>query len=137
MSDGSDYAPCKFCRAQALRVEELEETVRQLREIVYGKNWEPPIELDLTAAQSAIVCAFVARERVCSISFLIEVTRGLPNCREDYPEDECIRTQISHLRKKLTPFGLEIQTVWARGYRLTPESRSKLLNWTAPTGMAA
>jgi len=33
---------------------------------------------------------------------------------------------LSHLRGKLRPVGIEIETVWGRGYRLDPENAQRL-----------
>jgi DNA-binding response OmpR family regulator len=38
----------------------------------------------------------------------------------DEPNIQIIDVFVSKLRKKLKPLGVEIQTVWGRGYRLLP-----------------
>ena len=34
--------------------------------------------------------------------------------------------QICKLRKKLLPLGVEIETLWGRGYRMTPSNKARL-----------
>lgn len=36
---------------------------------------------------------------------------------------------ICKLRAKLRPHGLEIATIWGRGYELTPDARARLQAW--------
>lgn len=111
------------------RCEELEEEVIQLRARVYGCTWEPPPELRLTAHEAAILQAMIAHDRVAPNWLLYEATRQAPNAQGFDVDPKIIQIRICHLRKKLAPFGMSVETVWARGYRLESESRHRLLNW--------
>lgn len=131
----SAFESCQFCRAQALRVEHLEEEVRQLREAL-APSWDAPKELGLTYGQHLIVSCLLAHDRVCSELLLWKASRRRA-------EDGCengsnvVSVQVSHIRRKFEPFGLTVETVKARGYRLPPATRTRLLNWNTQTQQAA
>lgn len=117
--------------------EELTEKVRQLETELYGYEWEPPREFRLTAMEGRILGVLVAAERARSKDFLIEATRDIPGVKTDAPYANVVQSKVCHLRTKLRPYGLEIENVFGRGYRLTTESRTRLLNWTAEHPKAA
>ena len=134
MSDGFDG--CTFCRTQALHVEELEEKIRQLEAQLYNHDYEPPIELGLTPLEASMVSAMVGGGgRTLTHEFLVEATRT-PRLKT-YAEPKLAQTVTCKIRRKLAPFGLVIETVWGRGYRLSDESRMRLLTWPTPTTRAA
>ena len=108
----------------------LMEEIAMLKREMYGAEWAPPVELGLTAGQQAIVAAMVVNDRVLSEQFLFDASRVRHSFAEELGS-KLICVMISNIRKKLRPFGLEIRTVYGRGYCLTPETRAKLLNWTA------
>lgn len=58
-----------------------------------------------------------AKHRVLSKEALLNDLYGL---LPDEPEIKIIDVFICKLRKKLKPLGVEIQTVWGKGYRLLP-----------------
>lgn len=108
--------------------QELEERVRQLEQQLYGKRWECPVELGLTPMQARLLAALVANDRTLPRWFLFEASRG-DGCWSEIEGDKLVHTVISKIRSQIEPFGLEILTVYNTGYRLTPESRARLLNW--------
>jgi two-component system cell cycle response regulator CtrA len=57
-------------------------------------------------------------------AILIGVYGGLPEC--DVPEMKIIDVIFCKIRKKLKPFGVQIETIWGRGYFLDPENRAKM-----------
>lgn len=109
--------------------EELEEKIRQLEKRIYGREWESPTELRLTLLEESIVATLLHSGRVCSPDFLIDATRGRRGTHASHPQSNLIDSKICHIRAKFKPFGLGIETIWGRGYRLKPESRDRLLNW--------
>lgn len=110
------------------RCEELEERVRQLEADLYNHDWAPPAEIRLTRLEGSIVAAMVRTGRPCSEDFLVQATRGRGSWTSE-PQSNLIASKISHIRDKFEPFELVVETVWGVGYRLTPESRTRLLNW--------
>lgn len=114
-----------------VRCAELEEEVRQLKAELYNKAWEPPRELGLTRMQTAVASALMRSvDRPLSKEFLVEATRS-PFCKKDDPEPKMIDTVICKMRERIKPWGLWIETVHGRGYRFTPATRQRLLNWSS------
>ena len=109
--------------------DELAERVRQLEAELYNTSWEAPREIGLTRMEARMVSAMVARDRTCTQAFLILATRDCAGTKEDYPGSNLIDAKLCHIRRKLKPFGLAIETIWGVGFKLTPESRHRLLNW--------
>ena len=113
---------CAGCR-------EKNEIIRQLRAELYGDDrWEPPRELALTHMERTILRYLVSTDRPRAKWYLLEVTRGGAGTKNGTTENT-IDAKICHLRRKLKPFGLVIETLWGEGYRLTPSARMALLNW--------
>ena len=106
----------------------LKEEIALLKREMFGAEWVSPAELGLTAAQHAIVAAMVMNDRVLSEQFLFDASRVRHTFVEEL-KSKLICVMVSHIRKKLRPFGLEIRTVYGRGYCLTPETRARLINW--------
>jgi two-component system, cell cycle response regulator CtrA len=114
----------------------LKEEIALLKREMYGADWVAPLELRLTSSQHAIVAAMVMNERVLSEEFLFDASRVRTSSADEL-NGKLICVMISHIRKKLRPYGLEIVTVYGRGYSLTPETRHRLLNWEERKGRAA
>ena len=75
----------------------------------------------------------MTHDRVVSHGAIFEATRHAPQSRGEDVEEKIVHIRISIIRKKLRPYGLEIETVWGRGYRLASETRARLLNWSKPS----
>lgn len=59
--------------------------------------------------------------------------------KSDPPGDKIIHVHVSHLRRKLKPYGIEIKTTFGEGYWLTPESRERVMAYerNPPSAAAA
>ncbi len=109
--------------------EELRERVRQLEDRAYGRDiqWEAPTWLRLTRMQEALVrVLLVAAGRTVSREYLYDATRVAIAAYRSGTDIKIVDVVLSHLRGKLRPVGIEIETVWGRGYRLTPENAQRL-----------
>jgi two-component system cell cycle response regulator CtrA len=109
--------------------EERDEKIKQLERELYGREWEAPKELRLTKLEAAIVATMLANNRVCSPALLIDATRGR-GTHTNNPNSNLIDAKICHIRAKLRPYGLRVETVWGTGYKIEDETRAQLLNWT-------
>ena len=109
--------------------EERAEKIRQLEAELYGREWEAPSEFRLTKLEAAIVATLLANNRVCSQALLIDATRGR-GTHTNNPNSNLIDAKICHIRAKLRPYGLRVETVWGTGYKIEDETRTKLLSWT-------
>ena len=128
---------CNQCAILTEKNERLEAELANLKAELYGQGWEAPKELGLTNMEAVIIQILAASERVRTPAFLIEATRSVPSCKKDFPSGKLIEAKICHIRRKLAPYGLKIETSWGHGFRLSDESRARLLSWNSDRGIAA
>jgi len=78
-----------------------------------------PMSFGLTAHEAKVFITLF-NSGICSKEFLLNsVYEGA----YDQPQLKIIDVFICKMRKKMKAFGVEIQTVWGRGYRMTPEMK--------------
>ncbi len=136
MRDSDAYHSCDFCRRQALRVEELEEQVRQLKDELNAVEYMAPRELALSMAQTRMLGMMLRHDRVVTPEALFDATRSHMTRRTEH-DPKLMQVNVWKLRDKLKRFNLAIETVHGFGWRLTPETRHRLLNWYADKARAA
>lgn len=106
------------------RIQALEDRVAVLEEAL-GLTYVAPLEWKLSPMQDRILAMLlkaqaVRRERLSVVLYGLE-----PNP----PISNVIASQISHMRRKLRPRGIEIKSirgVFGGGYWLDPEVRARL-----------
>lgn len=101
----------------------LRERIRQLEDVIA----EPAdsLWLLLTPDQAVITRMLLSRTMVKDDQFLIVLYGARPDA-DDPPDKKTIDTQICKIRKTLKPHGVQIETVWHVGYRMTPENKARL-----------
>lgn len=105
--------------AQRDTIDELRETVRQLEESMCPVRLLPR-EWRLTGAEERLLSALAAsRADYLSKDRLLTAMNGI-DCETDV---KIVDVFIFKLRKKLPP-EIEIETIWGRGYALTPAGRA-------------
>jgi two-component system cell cycle response regulator CtrA len=106
------------------RCEYLEEENRQLHAALKGSDSiHFPREWRLNAAERRVVRSLASSPSgFRSHEALFKVAA----VREDVGHT-LLGVVISRARKKLKPYGIEIQTVWGEGYKLYPESKEAVL----------
>lgn len=96
------------------RVEELEETVRQLRENsavpVIGPL--PAGTARVTPMEETVLRALLARPEIATKNYLYRALYG----EEDHVDIKIVDVMVHRIRRKLPPF-VKITTLWGRGYR--------------------
>lgn len=114
-------------------IKRLTAEVASLRQAVTTLNAGPvvPIELRLTKCETGMLEALMApgattksKEQLLAAAYSDRYATG------DEPEIKIVDVFICKLRKKLKPFGIEVETVWGQGYHLPPESRAILRRMT-------
>ena len=112
---------------EALReiIDEQREEIRQLRAELFAAEWTPPDWLSLTRTEETILRLLVARPRVVDGWALCEALEAAGS-RADQT-GKILQVYICKLRTILRPHGIQIETVWGRGYRLDPAGRARLL----------
>lgn len=100
----------------------LQETVYRLREALTETRMLPR-EWRLTPSEQNIIGVMVNREVGTYEAFLtaLYLAKGRPEASQ-----KILQVFICRLRKKLEPFGIEIHTIWGRGWALSPAARAML-----------
>lgn len=99
------------------RIEVLEETVRQLREVLRPKV-DFPAEWRLTPAESRAVAFMGMRGEATRAALQHTIADGVGPV-----DDTTLKVTIHNIRSKLEPYGVKIGTSWGKGYYLTDKSR--------------
>ena len=108
--------------AMRQQIEELEERNRQLEELLRGDD-DVPAEWGLTKLEKQIY-RIVASRKLATYEALFAILYGAdPNGGRTI---NLLKVKAHHLRKKLEPFGIEIETVWGQGYRLKKPQEDRL-----------
>lgn len=101
----------------ALREEndELRERVRQLTEQLASTSFQFPPEARLTPTQSTITRHLLTRDLITreSTNTLLYSARA-----SDEPLPNNIDVQISRIREKLVPYGIQIENIYGKGWRI-------------------
>lgn len=100
-------------RALRGRIADLEARLR-------GDPLSWPASLAMTYTEHRIAWAlYRVRENVCS---KVAIYADLYDERDESPDPKIIDVIVCRLRKKFLRYGVQIKTVWGRGYKFTPES---------------
>ncbi len=92
----------------------LRERVKQLESVLAPDVFVFPVKYRLTGSEMVVVRRLMATEIASPQSIIL----ALYGNRADYPEPGIVNVWICKIRKKLKPFGINIQNVWGQGYRL-------------------
>lgn len=107
------------------RIEELEETIRQLREPapvseMFPRDWGLSVrERDLLAILFRCRTAYLHRNAIMDAIYGDE---------SDEVQDQIVGVWIFKMRKKLKPFGMTIESRWGLGYFLPEETKEIIRN---------
>jgi DNA-binding response OmpR family regulator len=101
--------------------EQLREKIARLEETL-GTRIETPMVLRLTGQEAKMFGILLKRELVTKQQALDVLYGHLPP--EDEAEAKIVDVFVCKMRKKLTPWQIEIETVWGRGYRMPAQSKA-------------
>lgn len=102
------------------KLEHLRARIAYLEMIVFDRE-DLPTEWKLTQDQSVIFNLIYAREWVPTAKLVAAVYMFKDEPRRP---SETIRCQVSNMRNKLKPFGVEIIGIGWRGYHMPPASKA-------------
>lgn len=102
--------------------ERLAERVAQL-EAALGLGFLAPLGWRLTRDQHRIFGVLMAREMATKDAIMAALYR---DTGRDEAEIKIVDVQVCKLRPKLKPFGIEIETVWGQGYRISPAGKARV-----------
>lgn len=111
----------------AARIEGLEAENARLRERIaqleaaVGMALVTPLEWRLTPAEMRVFGVIMAREMATKDAVMAALYRD--EGREE-AEIKIVDVFVCKIRRKLKPFGIGIETVWGRGYRMGREAKA-------------
>lgn len=100
------------------KIDELTEENRQLKEAIAPKL-DFPIAWRLRPAESAMLACLYSSPTGFRRHEALRAASATTSM-----DDKIVHVRVSHIRKKLTPLGIEIRGVWSQGYELLPASRA-------------
>jgi len=136
MRDADAFHSCAFCRRQAARVDELEETIRQLRAELSAIGYRAPKEFGLSTSEETMLGMLLQHDRFVSGECLFDAVPHVKD-KDDFDSFKVMAVHISKMRRKLNPYNLVIETGRSKGWRLEPQSRIRILHWNAERAEAA
>ncbi|MGO8093196.1 helix-turn-helix domain-containing protein [Rhizobium leguminosarum] len=99
---------------QRQRIDFLEERIRQLEEALMPSIVIVPVEYQLTALEARVFSHLSSRELGTKQSIMMAL---YSDCADE-PEIKIVDVFVCKMRRKLSKFGVRIETVWGQGYRL-------------------
>lgn len=100
----------------------LVERIIQLEELL-GLELEFHPRYNLTTSEAALLGAIAKGNPVCTKDHAYTVLYGMHN---DPPEAKILDVFVCKLRRKVRQYGIDIKTVWGRGWYLEDEDRAKV-----------
>lgn len=110
------------------KLQVLEAENDMLRERIYaleeslGYHWIAPLEFHLTGSENALLGALMAKP-VATKEMIYNALYGL---HDEPPGQKIIDVYVCKIRTKLKPWNIPIETLWGRGYMLSPESKARI-----------
>lgn len=105
---------------QAREIEQLREEIARLKALLAPPGWQPPVEWSLTFTEGKVFAFLLTRDMATKQQIMDLLYWDRPN---DEPEIKIVDVFICKMRKKLTPFGVQIATVWGQGYGVPDRMR--------------
>lgn len=93
----------------------LRERVRQLEDALASSSITVPLEWGLTSTEARLFAHLVTRDVATKESIMTALYSDRP---DDDPEKKIVDVFVCKIRAKVKPFGVEIATVWGKGYAL-------------------
>ena len=101
----------------------LRERIKQL-EALLGRRDEVPLCLPLTRQEACLFGLMRKREVLTKEMAMSALYNHRPD--SDGVDAKIIDVFVCKMRKKLKPLGIEIETLWGRGYRITGPSKQRV-----------
>lgn len=102
--------------------EDAIERIRQLEDEA-GMAFQSHPYHGFTEMEDCMLGAIAAAPHIATRERIYTLLYGM---HEDPPNQKILDVYLSKLRKKLTPYEIKIETVWGRGYYMSPDDRLKL-----------
>ena len=123
--DEVSHLACEDVDVLRARIDQLLEERRNWRKIMgYDADVELPLEWRLTATEHRLFAALVIAKSGGIVS-KASLHTALSGIDEPDTDPKIVDVVVCKVRKKLEPFGIEIQTAWGKGYYLDLEVRQR------------
>uniref|UniRef100_UPI00333BC414 helix-turn-helix domain-containing protein n=1 Tax=Mesorhizobium sp. M0050 TaxID=2956861 RepID=UPI00333BC414 len=100
---------------QQQELDMLRERIRQLEDALVPPSISVPLEWLLTSSEARLF-AFLTTRQIASKAAIMQAIYSAG--ADDEPEPKIVDVFVCKIRKKLKPFGVQIETVWGQGYSL-------------------
>ena len=107
--------------SQRVRIEELEEELRQTKESLLAAPVLFPAEWKLTPAQNRLLSAFAKTPFLTHEKCFLALALN-----HEVEADNLVKVQIVKARKKIEPLGMKIINRWGEGYEMPEDSVAML-----------
>lgn len=128
----SDALRDEYVAAIEAENDELREKVRVLEELVGFREEVPPI-FCLTPAEGRVLGFLTKREVATKEQIMMAIYTDRPWIDV---EIKIVDVFVCKIRKKIAKFGVEIDTIWGRGYRMLPASKAIIKQFLTPEPVA-
>lgn len=109
----------------AERCEHLEEENRQLKEVLRGSDAARfPPKWRLSVAEKKILRSLLS----AGDGFRTHDALRSVCVMHDETDVAVVAVHISRIRKKLSPYGVEIHSIWGEGYKISAYSKAAILS---------
>lgn len=112
--------------------ERLRDRVAQLEDAM-GMRLLTPVEWRLTSSEMRVFGVLMTREIATKQAIMSALYRA---DARDEAEIKIVDVFVCKARKKLKPFGVEIETRWGEGYYLTPAMKAFVRDYITPAAAA-
>jgi DNA-binding response OmpR family regulator len=117
------------------RLEKVEQKILCLQQLLKAQSRNAYTGIKLTPNQETVINRLLATNGICSKE---QLYAALYLSREGHkPDPKILRETIRVVRKQLRSHGVEIKTVFGKGYTMPRESKAKLRKLVSPGASAS
>lgn len=97
--------------------------IAELEEALFRPDFRVPPEWKLTRQEVTLLGSLIASgDAVLTRAAMMSALYG----SDDWATPKIIDVLMTKMRAKLKPYGIAVETVWGRGYRLSGQAREKI-----------
>ena len=115
---------CARCQVLGDEIDVLKDRIRLL-ESELGADTPVPLVFRLTPSETRILGLLMARP-MATHDAVATILYGHRVSDDEVPDGNVAKVLVHKMRKKLGPFGVEIETVWGLGWRMSAEGKEMI-----------
>ena len=106
------------------QLNKAQETILRLQQLLHAQDGNLHQGIKLTPSQYTVVDKLLVTNGICTNENLYA---ELYDSKQGHkPDPKILREMLRLIRRQLSPYGVEIKTVFRKGYTIPPESKDKL-----------